>query len=277
MNKILVTTDLSANSKAGIHFAIQLASQTNSELFFYKVIEIISPTMWNQIKWEEYSQSEIERNQKLLSKFIHDIFKSKNIPLPEYKCICEVETNVDQQIIRFAHKIKADFICMSSRGGGKIDKLFGTTVTNLIARSSIPLFVIPKNYRSKPIVNILYASDYSNLKSELKVIQNFNVDLKAKIEVLHFDHLYYDPVKRSKLESMTAKLQSDKLVFHLKQLDFEYLFAQALHSYLQKNRPSVMVLFTKQNRNWFDRLFMPSKTVAVSFDAKTPMLVLRKK
>jgi len=277
MNKILVTTDLSAPSKAGIHFAIQLASQTSSELIFYTVIEIMSPTMWNQLKWAEYSQSEIERNQKMLSKFIHNIFKNKNIPEPAYKCICEVETNVDQQIIRFAHKIKADFICMSSRGAGKLDKLFGTTVTNLIAGSSIPLFVIPKNYRTKPLVNILYASDFDNMEPELKIIQKFNANLQAKIEVLHFDHMYYDPLKRSKLESMTAKLQSDKLIFHLKQLDFEYLFAQALHSYLQKNRPSLMVLFTKQNRNWFDRLFMPSKTVAISFDAKTPMLVLRKR
>ncbi|MBK8054021.1 MAG: universal stress protein [Saprospiraceae bacterium] len=277
MNKLLVTTDLSANSKGAIHFALQLASQTGATLIFYNVIEITSPTMWNQVKWAEYCQTEVERNQNLLSKFTRNILKNKNIIPPVYECICEVETDVEQQIIRFAHKVKADFICMSARGGGKIEKLFGTRVSKMIAESPVPLFVIPKIYRTKPIVNILYASDYDNLDSELNIVQELNLNLQAKIEVLHFDDLYYDPIKRGKLKKIAAQFQSDKLIFHFKQLDFEYLFAPSLHSYIEKNKPSVMVLFTKQNRNWFDRLFMPSKTVSLSYNAKTPMLVLRKK
>lgn len=37
MKRILVTTDFSANSKAGVRFAIQLALQTKCELVFYNV------------------------------------------------------------------------------------------------------------------------------------------------------------------------------------------------------------------------------------------------
>ncbi|MDR6782771.1 nucleotide-binding universal stress UspA family protein [Pedobacter africanus] len=35
MKRILVTTDFSANSKAGLRFAIQLAAQNNYQLTFF--------------------------------------------------------------------------------------------------------------------------------------------------------------------------------------------------------------------------------------------------
>lgn len=40
MEKVLVTTDLSVNSLAGLRFAIQLATQRNLELLFLHVSEL---------------------------------------------------------------------------------------------------------------------------------------------------------------------------------------------------------------------------------------------
>jgi nucleotide-binding universal stress UspA family protein len=45
---LLVTTDFSSNSKAGIRFAIQLAKQTGCHLVFYHVIDRLTPTMWTK-------------------------------------------------------------------------------------------------------------------------------------------------------------------------------------------------------------------------------------
>ena len=46
MKKILVTTDFSANSKAGVRFAIQLASQIKCELIFYHILETLKSNAW---------------------------------------------------------------------------------------------------------------------------------------------------------------------------------------------------------------------------------------
>ena len=46
MKRILVTTDFSTNSKAGVRFAIQLASQTKCELTFYNVHETLKSNAW---------------------------------------------------------------------------------------------------------------------------------------------------------------------------------------------------------------------------------------
>jgi nucleotide-binding universal stress UspA family protein len=44
MKKIVVTTDLSKASKAGLKFAIQLASQYEVKLVFFQVIELLIPS-----------------------------------------------------------------------------------------------------------------------------------------------------------------------------------------------------------------------------------------
>lgn len=44
MKKVLVTTDFSENSKAGIRFAIQWASQQRLSLIFVHVLHILRPT-----------------------------------------------------------------------------------------------------------------------------------------------------------------------------------------------------------------------------------------
>ena len=50
MKKILVTTDFSENSKAGLYFAIQLASQNDAELTFFNTYHILVPTAWNDAR-----------------------------------------------------------------------------------------------------------------------------------------------------------------------------------------------------------------------------------
>lgn len=275
MKKILVTTDFSTNSKAGIRFAMQLASQTNSELIFYNVIQILKPTIWKQSKWENYVSSEIERYQEKLKKFIQAIYKVNNLETPNYKCVSEVETEVDAQIISFAKRIKANYICMSTKGAGKIQKLFGTNASSLITTSPIPVIVVPNTYRIKPITSIWYASDYEKLKSELTLVLKFNLSLQAQLNVTHYNMLNIAENDK-KTASIIAKNQSERILFNSKKRNLDYSLVQQIQIDIKKAKPPLLVLFTKQNRSWFERWFLSSKTAELAFDLKTPMLVFRK-
>ena len=46
---------------------------------------------------------------------------------------------------------------------------------------------------------------------------------------------------------------------------------------IKKEKPSMVILFTKQNRNWYDRLFLSSESADMAFNAQVPLLVFRKK
>lgn len=276
MKKILVTTDFSANSRKAIHFAMQLATQTPCELIFYNVVEIFRPTIWDHVYYGQYEANELKRSQKTLEQFIHTIYQKSTIKKTSYECICQVGMNASNKIIEYAKEIKADYICISTIGAGKLIQLFGTTASQLVAFCPIPVFIIPKNYKSKTITNVCFASDLINLEEELDRVQQFTLQVKAKLNILHFDYLVRLKAKKNKLNKLMTRYETENTSFHFNELNALYPLNKHIQKYIQKTRTSVLISFTKQNRNWFDKLFLSSKTADMAFDTKTPMLVFKK-
>ncbi len=276
MKKILVTTDFSTNSKAGIRFAIQLAAQTEAHLVFYHVLQELRPTTWSQDKYNQYAANEIERHQIMLQKFIEPLCQKYTLPQTDYTCMVETATDAVGQIISYAENIKADFICMSTRGAGAIKKFFGTNASALITASSVPVIVVPPTYRLKKIINIWYASDLENFEKELNTVAKFAAPLSAKIDVIHYNHLLYTKESTKKLEKIAAKHQSENIGFQFKNFEVEYSLIYNLQKAIKKAKPSLLVLFTKQNRDWFDRLFLSSKSAEMTFDTTIPLVIFRK-
>ena len=173
--KIVVATDFSANSKKGILFAIQLAKQTNCELIFYNVVQIFQPTIWDATYYNVYEVDELQRSQDFLENFIGGIFLDNNIENSNYTCISEIGVSASNEIIEFANKHRADFICVSTVGNGKLMQLFGSTASELIAFSPIPTLIIPVNFEVKPISDLFFASDFVNFEEEFSQIHDLSI------------------------------------------------------------------------------------------------------
>ncbi|MBC7745540.1 MAG: universal stress protein [Flavobacterium sp.] len=277
MDKLLVTTDFSANSKTAIRFAMQLASQSGCELVFFNAIEIMKPTSWSQDRYNKYKNEEIQIHQKALQEFINSIFKKSNFHHLKYKCVAEIGIYVHTMINEFAKKIKADFICVSTRGAGKIEKLFGTNASALVSTSPIPVFVVPLSYRAKPITKIWYASDLENLNKELKVLEKFSSRLTAKINVVHYNYLPHLQESKKKFEQVVAKHSLQNNHFQFKEIKADYPLIHYLQIDLTKTKPSLLVVFSQQNRDWYNRIFLSSQSSEITFNTSTPMLVFKKK
>src|SRR4030066_380837 len=101
MKKVLVTTDLSKNAKAGLRFAIQLATQVPVALTFFYSYHLMKPTSWSDTVFTAFQ------------------------------------------------------------------KILGTTTSSLVNFSTVPVIVVPNNYRTKSIKNLLYFSDLDDLDIEL--------------------------------------------------------------------------------------------------------------
>lgn len=277
MKKILVTTDLSSNSKAGIRFALQLARQAGSSLIFYHGVEIDRPTRWSDKKFDEYVQAEITSTKGKLESFISDVDKDARIKPGKYELIVDRASSIQDVIIDYAVGKKVDFICMSTRGAGRLKRLVGTNTSAVISSSPVPVLAIPGNYRSTPINHILYASDLNGLSGELAKVKKFAASLKAKVTVLHYDYLYQLEEVRAKFNKVAASQNAPGIKFYLEQFNIENSLGFHLKNAVKKFNPSIVVLFTKQNRDWFERLFLSSKSAEVSFDTKKPLLIYSKK
>lgn len=280
MKKIIVSIDFSANSRKTIRFALQLASQTNTEVIFYHVLSKIVPTSdvtWDYSYYAQFQDEELQRKQNQLVKLIKEVYNDKLTAGVKYSCVCELGNDIGDRIIYYAKKHKADFICAGARGTNIIAKLFGSVATKLITSSPIPVFIIPKNYRLKPLTDLCYASDMENPETEIKKVLELASSLRASVKVLHFDYENGLIEHQDKLSAIAQKYETKNIQFKYKKLNALY----PLHDHLKKAialfKPSLVVLFTKQNRKWLDRLILYSETAALSFTAKVPLLVYRKK
>lgn len=276
MQKILVTTDFSTNSTAGFRFAIQLASQHKYELTFLHCYHIIKPISWSIAKADAYEKAASGKIQIKLDLFVDKIYKKQNIVPENIKCVVKSSVMIDASIREYACQNNFSYICIGTRGAGKFQRIFGTNTSNLINFSDVPVIAVPISYRAKKIMNIIYASDFINLEKELKKVVDFSKSLHAKVELLHF----ISPEEKStnsKIIEMAVKTLSkyDVKLQLEKPKSIESLISN-LQSAIKKSKPSMVIMFTQQNRTFFEKLFLSSKSAGYSFDIKVPLLVFSK-
>ncbi|MDZ4822011.1 MAG: universal stress protein [Flavobacteriales bacterium] len=276
MNKLLVTTDFSSNSKAGLRFAVQLASQNKYELTFFHSYYIMKPSSWNDETFEAYQKGESDKILKKLNQFIESVYKNLGIVGKNIKCVVKRSVSTDSNIWEYARENKFSFICISTRGAGTVRKIFGTNTSSLINHSTVPVIAIPRNYRPSKITSILYASDLVNLERELKRVVEFTKPLKAKVELLHFNYFVEIASDRKIMDVAMKKFSKHNIKLHLESINLAETLISNIEAAIRKSKPSMLIMFTEQNRSLFDRIFFSGKTAEYSFNAKVPMLVFNK-
>jgi nucleotide-binding universal stress UspA family protein len=275
-NKLLVPTDISANSKAGIRFAIQLASQRKTSLVFYHCVRLLKPTRWTEAKYDEYRNRELKSLTETLITFVNRVYSQMGEKKTRVQFAVEEAADPARSIIQYAVKINAGAICMSTRGAGRLKKLIGTNTSAVLTSSGIPVFVIPKTYRRTAISNVLYSSDLDDLRLELKQVMRFAKQVGAKVSVYHYDYLLDLEETRQKLSKAVRPFKDSGVTFVFKKLNLEQSLAVHLARDFRKSRASIGVLFTNQRRGWFDRLFLSSKSADASFRSRIPLLIFPK-
>jgi len=276
-NAILVTTDFSQNSKAGIRFAIQLASQSGTPLIFLHIIQLLIPTRWNDVKAKIMVDQEIEVTIEELRLFVKGVYKEERVRPGRFDCAVRYGSPVDRAIIDYAVEKRVSFLCIGTRGAGLVKRIVGTHTSSLIKRSPVPVFAVPGNYKRGPIKTMMYASDLDNLKWELNKVQRLAEALKAKIDVVHYEDFVKISETRSAFEKASGHFSSGNVKFYLQKFNWEESLARHLKKAINKFKPSVVVLFSKQDRTWYERIFFSSKSASISYDTKKPILVYPKR
>jgi nucleotide-binding universal stress UspA family protein len=277
MKKILVPTDFSVNSKSGVRFAIHWAARQKSELVFIHVLHIFRPARWTDSNFEKYAVQEEKKCSTKFEKFIAGIYSNMNVKPGRHSLVIMEGISADITILEYCRKNKdIDYICISTRGAGKFKKIYGTNTGNLITKSAVPVLAVPKNYKVADIKNVMYAADFRNYPAELKKVIDFALPLKATIEVLHFtwpDEITFD---EKTIEAALKKQYKYGIRIHFEKNDAVHSLIQNLQHQISIRKPSVVIMFTNQQRTFFQKLFLSSKAEELSFQAQVPLLVFNK-
>jgi len=278
MKKILVPTDFSANSRAGVRFAIHWAAQQKLDLVFVHVLNILRVSSCSDAYFAKYVTQEENLRRTKFEKFIADIYRQMNVKPGKHSYLIIQGISADISILDYCRKNTGiDYICISTRGAGKFKKIFGTNTGNLITKSEVPVLAVPQNYKVADVKSVLYATDLRNYTAEIKKVVDFAQPLKTKIEVVHFswpEEISFDEIT---IEAAFKKQFKYGLKLHFEKNDGSHSLIENLEKQIRTRKPSVVVMFTNQKRTFFQKLFLSSKAEELSFQAKVPLLVFNKK
>lgn len=277
MKRILVPTDFSVNSKGGIRFAIHWALQQSLELTFIHVLHTWKLTSWTEAYFLMQAKKEEIAGRTKLEKFISGIYQDMKVGKGKHSFVIIRGISADISILEYCQSSKVfDFICMSTRGAGKLNRIIGTNTGNLITKSKVPVLAVPKGYRASHIKSVLYATDLRNYTEEIKKVISFASPFQAAIEVLHF--MQPDEINFNKKTADSAFKKPYKYSLHIafEKSNAVHSLVQNLQHLIKLKKPSVVIMFTNQKRNLFQKIFLSSKSEELSFQLKVPLLVFSK-
>lgn len=275
--KILVPTDFSDNSKAALYFAASLAKQIpNTAVVFYSAVALMQPDTWNLSFYQEYEKEEKKRLTQSLEKWVKSTLGSQLKNMSSCKYQIDFVTGTEQAIIQASLKNKCQFICIATNGAGVLRKLMGTHTAYLVNHSSIPVLAIPSKYKASPLQSILYVSDFENLNNELKKLSSITSALKANIKVLHYARMGVNHPETKKKAALLAQEKYQHITPVILPTHLESSLIERLTKFIKKEKPGLVVLFTKQKKGFFERLFLPSKSAELTYSTKVPTLIFPK-
>lgn len=273
--KVLVTTDLSKRSGAALRFAIQLASQRQSRLIFYHVMRASIPTTVSQEKYMRYIGDQIKITSVKLESFVRQIYRQCGLNASSPECVVEFKPFVDSAIIEYAGSRGVELICMCTRGAGLMGRVLGTNASAVLSTSPIPVLAVPHDYRRSRISHVLYASDLTNLSSELKQVKRFSDSVEAHLSVLHYGE-FPERVGLHSLEKIAKRYLASGVNF----LQEDRVPGQSVSDHLmdvvRRLKPSVLAVFTKHDKTLLQRIFPQSNSERISFSIGRPLLVFPK-
>lgn len=277
MEQILITTDFSENAAAAIRFGLQLATQGGFKLVFMHVTEILKPVKWTEEFFRDFERKELAGLEQQLKAQVMEVSAGTGSTVIDPKYVLQNSSSVPVNVIHYAEQHNIKYICMARKGGGHTMRLFGAVASTMIEKSSVPVIAVPEDYQVSNIDTVCYASDLVNLNDELKEVLEFSNAVEARLELLHFSSPVDETTGMQDLAEVQENLARQQVVAHIEALDFDKPLADRLTEAVERFHPSILVMFTRQNRSFFERLFLSSVSAEFAAASAIPLLVYRKK
>lgn len=284
MPSIIVPTDFSKNSTIALRYAIQLCKISKSDLIVFHASHISAYALSAANTEEQMSlllQDDETHKMEKLQDQVNKAYKYLNfLKIPTgTRLLVQYTPMVVERTLELANEEKASMIIMGTHGATGINKFFfGSNTSVMISKADIPVLAIPENYKWNAPKDVLFASDLENLSKELKQLLPFVESIKGSIRILYMDYGIDPDDKKMKKASEAIKATGfKKIKLEIQKATIEDTLVSHLKKYITKNKPDVLVMFTRERTMW-DRLFgKGSKTEDMSTSLSTPLLTYKKK
>ncbi|MEL0658135.1 universal stress protein [Psychromonas arctica] len=161
-NKILYSTDLSKGSNESFKYAAFLAKKTGAEVHILHVVEKLSSDA--RMALESYVMDDTSRAEMLIARkrqakaklelkqedFWEQVTDPEDLVIrKQIKSINIVESFPMEAILKISREREVDLIVMGTHEKGFVETFLGSVARNVLARSRIPVLVVPLKERKR--------------------------------------------------------------------------------------------------------------------------------
>ncbi|RTL59894.1 MAG: universal stress protein [Sphingobacteriales bacterium] len=271
MKTILVPVDFSDTSINAVRYAAQLAVQINGKVMMlhayqYPVIHPVNKGM------ELTDEGVKEINLKELAR-IKQVVESE-IPLVKLEYLI-INGELRGVINVFAENFRTDLIVMGLSGAGKVKELLiGSNTLDVAANTTIPVIIVPKKSKFKPVEKIALATDFRDVVANIPdtQVKLFLAATGARLHIVNVDYQHEYATVDTPMQSglLEAMFQSWSPEYHFVE---DYNVQEGLSRYIEANNINILIV-VPHKQNMLHKLFMPNHTKQLVFHSKVPVMVV---
>lgn len=272
MKTILIATDFSQASDNASLYGKFLAKAFNARIILfsaYQPIPVAAVEVGAMVATDDMQRFTYEQ-LKDKTKIIN---KNNEVSV---QVLCKMGASADS-ILETANDNKADIIILGMKERGKgLRRVFGSTVTELIRKSTIPLIVVPEEVKYTAIKSIALAheSDIDPKADEylLYALRSIAKRFQSKLYMVHvardeFKEAFEVLNRPFRLVRMTRSLYPEYEYLHGKNVP------EILNTFVAGHKVNLLTLLPHKH-SLLERLFFRSTTRSMVFDSHIPLLIL---
>lgn len=268
MKKILVPTDFSENANLALRHAIQVANQFGATITVVHIYQIATST-GSLVSIDHIVKADREQEISAL------IEEMKSLLTNNARMEGQVRKgNSVENICQIAEKLKVDIIIMGTKGADGMKKMFlGSTASNVILNTTIPVLVVPGVFENFKLSNVTLAlddkkiEDFNVLKPVLDLVKGFGAVLDL-LTVIDEDH------PKAKIDpNLEDHLNTEGVAYrYLIVKDSDIL--EGIREFVARKNSDMLCLI-HHPRGFFQNIFGESVAKEIAFDSSVPLMVLR--
>jgi nucleotide-binding universal stress UspA family protein len=272
MNTILVPVDFSPASRNAATYAAELAKLLHTRLLLFHAYML--PTPISEVPYAMVTvdnlQKENEEQIKKEADLLHDRYGL------EVEWLVRIGIASDE-IKTITKERQIGMIVMGMKGAGGLDKIIGSTTTNVARKVKTPVLIIPHDATYAPLKHITYASDFS-YKTSVPLFQPLLELAQAYQARIHILFIRQSHGGDTELE-LTGK-RTNEIIFEGQ--DHEYAIIEepsvnhGISRYLQQQRSELLVMVAHKH-TFLERVFSKNHTTAMAYETHVPLLILQDK
>lgn len=276
MKKILFPTDFSTTSENAFRYALYIAHKFNASIETIHAYTIPVAIATPEVLFSDISANIVKIEQE---DFNFGIQRMHDVALEEGLMNVEISHNLEEgftveEILKKRKSGDFDMIIMGTEGAEGIGRwINGSHAASVIGKSECPVLVIPDEARYQSLGAIAYATDFEDLNDDM-IDDLLQWIIKFQAE-LHFVHVNYhrEKITLDQYENMEEirKLAKDYPSIKFKILHDDSIVDE-LEDYIEDEDIDMLIMVTHKYP-FFKRLFKPSLTKMMAFEAEVPLLV----